>query len=86
MLAHPDAAGPARLLNLAGCVQGSWQVEASTRHPCRCSECEGGVGHDVSSGTHRSIAVGFIALLTGGVWIGQGLNLIHGGVMTGDRT
>jgi hypothetical protein len=32
------------------------------------------------------VVVGFIALLTGGVWIGQGLNLIHGSVMTGDRT
>ena len=30
--------------------------------------------------------VGVLLLLTGGVWIGQGLNLIPGSVMTGDRT
>ena len=32
------------------------------------------------------IVVGVIALLTGLVWVGQGLNLIPGSVMTGDRT
>ncbi len=32
------------------------------------------------------IVVGVIALLTGAVWAGQGLNLIPGSVMTGDRT
>jgi hypothetical protein len=32
------------------------------------------------------IVVGVIALLTGAVWMGQGLNLIPGSVMTGDRT
>ena len=30
--------------------------------------------------------VGVLLLLTGGIWIGQGLNLIPGSVMTGDRT
>ena len=30
--------------------------------------------------------VGVLLLLTGGVWIGQGLNLIPGSVMTGDKT
>lgn len=30
--------------------------------------------------------VGVIAVLTGAVWVGQGLNLIPGSVMTGDRT
>jgi hypothetical protein len=32
------------------------------------------------------IVVGVIALLTGLVWAGQGVNLIPGSVMTGDRT
>ena len=32
------------------------------------------------------IVFGVIALLTGAVWVGQGLNLIPGSVMTGDRT
>ena len=32
------------------------------------------------------IIVGVIALGTGAVWAGQGLNLIPGSVMTGDRT
>ena len=32
------------------------------------------------------IVVGVIALGTGAVWVGQGLNLIPGSVMTGDRT
>jgi len=32
------------------------------------------------------IIVGIIATLTGAVWAGQGLNLIPGSVMTGDRT
>jgi hypothetical protein len=32
------------------------------------------------------IVVGVIAVLTGAVWAGQGLNLIPGSVMTGDRT
>ncbi len=30
--------------------------------------------------------VGVLALLTGGIWIGQGLNVIPGSVMTGDKT
>jgi hypothetical protein len=32
------------------------------------------------------IVIGVIAVLTGAVWAGQGLNLIPGSVMTGDRT
>jgi hypothetical protein len=32
------------------------------------------------------VLVGVVALLTGAVWAGQGLNLIPGSVMTGDRT
>lgn len=32
------------------------------------------------------IVVGVVALLVGALWIGQGLNLIGGSVMTGDRT
>jgi hypothetical protein len=32
------------------------------------------------------VVVGALAVLTGGVWIGQGLNLIPGSVMTGDKT
>jgi len=31
------------------------------------------------------VVVGVLAVLTGGVWIGQGLNLIPGSVMTGDK-
>ena len=31
------------------------------------------------------VVVGALAVLTGGVWIGQGLNLIPGSVMTGDK-
>jgi Ca2+/Na+ antiporter len=32
------------------------------------------------------VVVGALSLVTGVVWIGQGLNLIPGSVMTGDRT
>lgn len=32
-----------------------------------------------------AIVLGVIALVTGGVWIGQGLNLIPGSFMTGNR-
>lgn len=32
------------------------------------------------------IVVGVIAFLVGAVWVGQGLNLIPGSVMSGDRT
>ena len=32
------------------------------------------------------IVVGVLALLTGGIWIGQGLNLIPGSGMSGDKT
>jgi hypothetical protein len=32
------------------------------------------------------IVIGVIALVTGGVWMGQGLNLIPGSFMTGSRT
>ncbi len=32
------------------------------------------------------VVVGALAVLTGGIWIGQGLNLIPGSVMTGDKT
>jgi hypothetical protein len=32
------------------------------------------------------IVIGVIAVLTGAVWVGQGLNLIPGSVMSGDRT
>ena len=38
------------------------------------------------SGRIALIVLGVIALLTGAVWVGQGLNLIPGSVMTGDRT
>ena len=31
------------------------------------------------------IVVGVIAVLVGAVWVGQGLNLIPGSVMSGDR-
>jgi len=42
----------------------------------------------VISSTARTVltAVGVIALLIGGVFAGQGLNLIPGSFMTGDRT
>ncbi len=32
------------------------------------------------------IVLGVIAALVGAVWVGQGLNLIPGSVMSGDRT
>lgn len=32
------------------------------------------------------IVVGLLALLIGGVWIGQGLNIIPGSAMSGDET
>ena len=32
------------------------------------------------------IVVGVIALVTGGVWVGQGVGLIPGSFMTGDKT
>ena len=32
------------------------------------------------------LVVGVVALVIGAVWIGQGLNLIPGSFMTGDRT
>jgi hypothetical protein len=37
------------------------------------------------SGRTALITVGVIALILGGVWAGQGMNLIPGSVMTGDR-
>lgn len=37
------------------------------------------------SGRIALITVGVIALILGGVWAGQGMNLIPGSVMTGDR-
>ena len=42
----------------------------------------------MTSPTARTVltAVGVIALLIGGVFAGQGLNLIPGSFMTGDRT
>ena len=42
----------------------------------------------MTSSTERTVltAVGVIALLIGGVFAGQGLNLIPGSFMTGDRT
>lgn len=42
---------------------------------------------DVTSRNSRIalITVGVIALLIGGVWVGQGLNLIPGSFMTGNR-
>ena len=40
----------------------------------------------VNSARIGLILVGVIALVVGGVWIGQGLNLIPGSFMTGDRT
>jgi amino acid transporter len=42
----------------------------------------------VNNPTARTLltAVGVIALLIGGVFAGQGLNLIPGSFMTGDRT
>ena len=33
-----------------------------------------------------AIVVGALAVLIGGLWIGQGLTLIPGSVMTGDKT
>ena len=38
------------------------------------------------SGRIALVVVGVIALLIGGVFAGQGLNLIPGSFMTGDRT
>lgn len=32
------------------------------------------------------IVIGILAVLTGGVWVGQGSNLIRGSGMTGDKT
>ncbi|MHC5794544.1 hypothetical protein ACVXZ4_00145 [Lacisediminihabitans sp. FW035] len=42
----------------------------------------------MNNSTARTVltAVGVIALLIGGVFAGQGLNLIPGSFMTGDRT
>ena len=40
-----------------------------------------------SSGARLALVViGAIALVTGAVWVGQGMNLIPGSFMTGDRT
>lgn len=38
------------------------------------------------AGRIAAVVVGVLALVTGGVWIGQGLNLIPGSFMTGDKT
>jgi hypothetical protein len=38
------------------------------------------------AGRITSIVVGALAVVIGGLWIGQGLNLIPGSVMTGDIT
>jgi hypothetical protein len=37
-------------------------------------------------GRIAAIIIGVIAVLLGGLWIGQGLNLIGGSSMMGDRT
>jgi hypothetical protein len=48
---------------------------------------EGTLGHMTSStGRIALIIVGVTALAVGGVFTGQGLNLIPGSFMTGDRT
>ena len=40
-----------------------------------------------SRGAHVVLTVvGVVALVTGAIWVGQGLNLIPGSFMTGDRT
>lgn len=39
-----------------------------------------------SGGRTTLISVGVIALIIGGIWAGQGLGLIPGSFMTGDRT
>ena len=38
------------------------------------------------AGRIAAVVVGVLAIVTGGVWIGQGLNLIPGSFMTGDKT
>ena len=38
------------------------------------------------AGRIAAVVVGVIAVVAGGVWIGQGLNLIPGSFMTGDKT
>jgi hypothetical protein len=38
------------------------------------------------AGRTAAVVVGVLAVVTGGVWIGQGLNLIPGSFMTGDKT
>jgi hypothetical protein len=44
--------------------------------------------NDVNTRTDRAalIVVGVIALIVGGVFVGQGANVIQGSVMTGSRT
>jgi len=32
------------------------------------------------------LVIGVVAIVTGGVWVGQGANLIPGSFMSGDRT
>ena len=41
---------------------------------------------NTGAGRIALIVVGLTALVTGGIFAGQGLNLIPGSVMTGDRT
>ncbi len=38
------------------------------------------------AGRIAAVVVGVLAVVAGGVWIGQGLNLIPGSFMTGDKT
>ena len=47
-----------------------------------------GYGEPVNSSGARLalIVIGAIAVVTGAVWVGQGMNLIPGSFMTGDRT
>lgn len=54
--------------------------------PDACEVVRGKLGHVNSSvGRIALIAIGLIALIIGGVFAGQGMNLIPGSFMTGNR-
>ena len=62
-------------------------MASPSRPACGIRRAAGTVAQVKSRGARPVLVViGAIALVTGGVWMGQGMNLIPGSFMTGDRT
>jgi len=61
-------------------------VPFAALYPSMGESVEGTLGNVNSrSGSVALITAGVIALILGGVWVGQGMNLIPGSFMTGSR-